>query len=206
MPRTTSALLLWMIFLAYLLLRRFGGPGSDKLAAGMALFGMANAPFVYVSVNYWRTLHPKTTVHPIAGAADGRADVVLHGGVRADVDGAVHAARAAGGAARPGRSPLSRCGRGMMRLIVPSVLAMVVLVACRSTGAWLSRSRRSNRRSSRTNSSRSISCRRKSRCRPRRWSWPRTLHLDRVHRLRLHAGQARPQGRRGSAALERGRG
>lgn len=63
-PRTTSAMMLWMIFLAYLLLRRYGGPGSDKLAAGIALLGLANAPFVYVSVNYWRTLHPKTTVIP----------------------------------------------------------------------------------------------------------------------------------------------
>ena len=32
--RLTSSLLLWMIFIAYLLLRRYGGPGSDKLAAG----------------------------------------------------------------------------------------------------------------------------------------------------------------------------
>ena len=60
--RQTSALLLWLTFVAYLLLRRFGGPGSDKLAAGVALFGLAKSPFVYVSVNYWRTLHPKTTV------------------------------------------------------------------------------------------------------------------------------------------------
>ena len=60
--RLTSSLLLWMIFLAYLLVRRYGGPGSEKLAAGMAIFGMANVPFVYVSVNYWRTLHPKTSV------------------------------------------------------------------------------------------------------------------------------------------------
>ena len=60
--RLTSSLLLWMIFLAYLLVRRFGGPGSEKLAAAMALFGMANVPFVYVSVNYWRTIHPKTSV------------------------------------------------------------------------------------------------------------------------------------------------
>ena len=60
--RLTSSLLLWMIFVAYLLVRRFGGPGSEKLGAAMALFGMANVPFVYVSVNYWRTLHPKTSV------------------------------------------------------------------------------------------------------------------------------------------------
>jgi heme exporter protein C len=62
--RLTSTLVLWMIFLAYLLLRRYGGPGSDRLAAGLALFGMANVPFVYWSVNFWRTLHPKTTVVP----------------------------------------------------------------------------------------------------------------------------------------------
>lgn len=60
--RLTSTLVLWMIFLAYLLLRRYGGPGSDRLGAGLALFGMANVPFVYVSVNWWRTLHPKTSV------------------------------------------------------------------------------------------------------------------------------------------------
>jgi len=62
--RLTSALVLWMIFAAYLLLRKYGGPGSDRLAAGLALFGMANVPFVYWSVNVWRTLHPKTSVVP----------------------------------------------------------------------------------------------------------------------------------------------
>ncbi len=62
--RLTSSLLLWMIFVAYLLVRKYGGPGAEKLGAAMALFGMANVPFVYVSVNVWRTLHPKTTVIP----------------------------------------------------------------------------------------------------------------------------------------------
>ena len=62
--RLTSSLILWLIFMAYLLLRRYGGPGSDRLAAGVAVFGMANVPFVYWSVNVWRTLHPKTSVVP----------------------------------------------------------------------------------------------------------------------------------------------
>ena len=60
--RLTSTLVMWMIFNAYLLLRRYGGPGSDRLSAAVALFGMANVPFVYWSVNVWRTVHPKTTV------------------------------------------------------------------------------------------------------------------------------------------------
>lgn len=62
--RLTSSLILWLIFVAYLLLRRFGGPGSEKLGAGMALFGLTNVPFIFVSVNVWRTLHPQTSVVP----------------------------------------------------------------------------------------------------------------------------------------------
>ena len=69
--RLTSSLMLFMIFVAYLLLRKYGGPGSDKLGAGMALFGMANVPFIYVSVNYWRTFHPLTSVVPTLPVAMG---------------------------------------------------------------------------------------------------------------------------------------
>ena len=60
--RLTSALVMWLVFVAYLLLRKYGGPGSEKLSAVLALFGMANVPFVYWSVNVWRTVHPKTSV------------------------------------------------------------------------------------------------------------------------------------------------
>jgi heme exporter protein C len=63
-PRLTMSLLLWMVFVSYLLLRRYGGPGSEPLAAGLAVFGMATSPFVYLSVNIWRTIHPLTTVVP----------------------------------------------------------------------------------------------------------------------------------------------
>jgi heme exporter protein C len=62
--RLTASLIGWMVSVAYLLLRKYGGPGSDKLAAGLALFGMANVPFIYISVNYWRTIHPTTSVVP----------------------------------------------------------------------------------------------------------------------------------------------
>jgi heme exporter protein C len=60
--RLTMTLVMWMVFVAYLLLRRFGGPGSEILAAAVGVFGNALVPFVYVSVNYWRTIHPKTSV------------------------------------------------------------------------------------------------------------------------------------------------
>ena len=62
--KLTSALVMWLIFAAYLLLRKYGGAGSEKLSAVVGFFGMANWPFVYWSVNIWRTVHPKTTVVP----------------------------------------------------------------------------------------------------------------------------------------------
>jgi heme exporter protein C len=62
--RLTSALLLELIFVGYLLVRKYGGPGSEKLSAAMALFGMATVPFVYKSVDWWRTIHPQTSVVP----------------------------------------------------------------------------------------------------------------------------------------------
>jgi heme exporter protein C len=62
--RLVMTLVMWMIFVAYLLLRRFGGPGSEILAAAVGLFGMAVSPFIYWSVNLWRTMHPTTDVLP----------------------------------------------------------------------------------------------------------------------------------------------
>ena len=63
-PRITSTFLMWMVFNAYLLLRRFGGAGSEVLSAAVGFFGMALVPFIYWSVNMWRTMHPKTSVVP----------------------------------------------------------------------------------------------------------------------------------------------
>lgn len=60
--RLTMAFLLELIFIGYLLVRKYGGPGSEKLAAAMGIFGGATAPFVYKSVDWWRTIHPKTSV------------------------------------------------------------------------------------------------------------------------------------------------
>src|SRR5258705_8654876 len=54
--KLTIALLLELVFVSYLLVRSYGGPGSDKLAATVGLFGLAVSPFVYVSVNIWRTV------------------------------------------------------------------------------------------------------------------------------------------------------
>lgn len=62
--RLTMAVILEMILVAYLLLRQYGGAGSDRLAAGLGIFAMANVPFLYVSTEIWRTIHPRTSVVP----------------------------------------------------------------------------------------------------------------------------------------------
>jgi heme exporter protein C len=65
--RLTMAFLLELIFIGYLLVRKYGGPGAEKLAAAMGIFGGATAPFVYKSVDWWRTVHPKTSVMTTLG-------------------------------------------------------------------------------------------------------------------------------------------
>ncbi len=65
--RVTMATMLVLVFLGYLLVRKYGGPGSEKLAAAMGIFGAATAPFVYKSVDWWRTIHPQTTVMKTLG-------------------------------------------------------------------------------------------------------------------------------------------
>ena len=60
--RVTMATMIELVFLGYLLVRKYGGPGSEKLAAAMGIFGAATAPFVYKSVDWWRTIHPQTSV------------------------------------------------------------------------------------------------------------------------------------------------
>src|SRR6266581_3984752 len=62
--KLTIALLLEMTFISAILVRRYGGPGSDKLAAAVGIFGLAVTPFVYEAVNIWRTIHPLTSVVP----------------------------------------------------------------------------------------------------------------------------------------------
>lgn len=62
--RLTTTILLWIIFIAYLFARSYGGPGARRLAAGLAIFGAADVPLIYVSVSIWRTIHPKTSVVP----------------------------------------------------------------------------------------------------------------------------------------------
>ena len=60
--RLTTSLLLWLVMVGYVIVRRFGGAGAERLAAGLAVFGMIDVPLIYFSVKIWNTLHPKAEV------------------------------------------------------------------------------------------------------------------------------------------------
>jgi heme exporter protein C len=49
-PRLTMSLLLWLILMGYIIVRRFAGASADRIAAGMAIFGMVGVPFIYKMV------------------------------------------------------------------------------------------------------------------------------------------------------------
>ena len=62
--RLTSSLLLWMTMVGYLLVRKYGGAGSERLASGLGIFATINIPLVYLSTRLWKTNHPSTNTVP----------------------------------------------------------------------------------------------------------------------------------------------
>ncbi len=57
--RLTTTLVLWLIYVSYLLLRKFvSGPQMQTLAAVLGVFGALDVPIVYMSNRWWRTQHP----------------------------------------------------------------------------------------------------------------------------------------------------
>jgi heme exporter protein C len=57
--RLTSMLLLWLLYVSYLLLRRFSATGQTQtLAAVLSVFAAIDVPIVYMSIRWWRTQHP----------------------------------------------------------------------------------------------------------------------------------------------------
>lgn len=57
--RLTSMLLLWLLYVSYLILRKFSNTGQTQtLAAVLSVFAGIDVPIVYMSIRLWRTQHP----------------------------------------------------------------------------------------------------------------------------------------------------
>jgi heme exporter protein C len=61
--RLTSTLVLWLIYVSYLVLRRFSSSAQTQmLAAALAVFGALDVPLVYFSIWFFRTQHPQPVI------------------------------------------------------------------------------------------------------------------------------------------------
>ena len=57
--RLTSLLLLWLLYVAYLMVRRLSVTGqTSTIAAVISVFAAIDVPIVYMSIRWWRTQHP----------------------------------------------------------------------------------------------------------------------------------------------------
>ena len=57
--RLTTYLLLWLLYVSYLMIRRFSESGqTGTLAAVLSIFAAVDVPIVYMSIRWWRTQHP----------------------------------------------------------------------------------------------------------------------------------------------------
>src|SRR5215469_2619893 len=75
--RLTTTLVLWLIYVSYLVLRRFSTSGQTAVvAAVVATFGALDVPLVYFSIWFFRTQHPSPVIGD-GGSLDPRMWVVL---------------------------------------------------------------------------------------------------------------------------------
>ena len=75
--RLTLTLVLWLIYVSYLVLRRFSTSSQTPvLAAVLAVFGALDVPLVYFSIWFFRTQHPAPVIGD-GGSLDPRMGLVL---------------------------------------------------------------------------------------------------------------------------------
>lgn len=60
-PRLTTTLVLWFIYVAYFMLRSAASSDAGpRLAAVLGIVGFLDVPIVFMSIRWWRTIHPVT--------------------------------------------------------------------------------------------------------------------------------------------------
>ena len=67
-PKLTTSLILWLLYVAYLMLRAYSPRGDQgaRFAAVLGIIGFVDVPIIYLSVVWWRTVHPPVILGPVA--------------------------------------------------------------------------------------------------------------------------------------------
>lgn len=62
--RLTTSFILWLIYIAYLMLRKYTSEQERgaRFAAVFGIIGFIDVPIVYMSIRWWRTLHPSPVI------------------------------------------------------------------------------------------------------------------------------------------------
>src|SRR5580700_8313481 len=81
-PRLTTALLSFLIYVAYLVLRAFAGDstGERRFSAALAVLGAANLPIIHYSVQKWGGQHPMVITGSGGGLQHPDMKLALAGG------------------------------------------------------------------------------------------------------------------------------
>jgi heme exporter protein C len=77
--RLTSTLVLWLILIAYQMLRQYGGSPEQvaRYCAVLAVIGFADLPIIHYSVKWWRTMHPDPKIMTEGSIGQGLAPSML---------------------------------------------------------------------------------------------------------------------------------
>ncbi|HEY5243700.1 MAG TPA: cytochrome c biogenesis protein CcsA [Polyangiaceae bacterium] len=81
-PRLTTALLSFLIYVAYLVLRAFAGDGTTekRFSAALGVLGAANLPIIHYSVQKWGGQHPMVITGSGGGLQHPDMKIALAGG------------------------------------------------------------------------------------------------------------------------------
>lgn len=62
--RLTTSFILWLIYIAYLMIRNYttDKERGARFAAVFGIIGFLDVPIVYMSIRWWRTLHPSPVI------------------------------------------------------------------------------------------------------------------------------------------------
>ena len=78
-PKLTTSLILWLIYVAYLMLRAYSPRGDQgaRFAAVLGIIGFIDVPIIYLSVVWWRTVHPNVVGTAATGSLEPSMRMVL---------------------------------------------------------------------------------------------------------------------------------
>ena len=78
-PKLTTSLILWLIYVAYLMLRAYSPRGDQgaRFAAILGIIGFIDVPIIYLSVVWWRTIHPNVVGTAATGSLETSMRMVL---------------------------------------------------------------------------------------------------------------------------------